>query len=279
MSGHIDPRRALWAFAFAATLVASACGGRAEPTAPTTAPVTQPKVDFQPKVEAPAKAEPQAKAEAPAKPAIQPRVNRLVMGIVPPATEGNAIRDLNVTTGWQLRPMYEYLLMIDASTGKPIPGRANEWILEPDGRSYRMKLRQGIQFHGGWGEFTAKDVVFTWQDVTHPEAQYGDAQVFRDMVKQIDVVNDYEVVFRLGDNAPFFLYWISQGQGGFEIRSQRHAEAIGNPTMQTAPLAGTGTYQFKERAQGQFIRYERVPFQHWRAMPDFPEFEFRFQRE
>ena len=76
--------------------------------------------------------------------------------------------------------------------------------------------------------------------------------------------------------------WSSSSEsesGFFEIRSKAHFDKTGEPTMETAPTAGTGPYQFKERAQSQFIRYERVPYQHWRATPDFPEFEFRFRAE
>ncbi|HEX3247180.1 MAG TPA: ABC transporter substrate-binding protein [Chloroflexota bacterium] len=280
-------RQRLLALLTAAGMLVAACnsggGVPPKPEAQPTAAISQPKVEFQPKADAPAKTEAQSKAEAPAQAppaAANPRVNRLVMGIVPPALETNAIRDLTPTIIWQLKPMYEYLLMMDGATGKLVPGLATEWSQEGDGKTYRMKLRKGVQFHDGMGEFTAQDVVFTWKDVTDPAAQYSDAQVFRDMIKDIQIVNDYEVVFTLDQNAPFFLYWVSQGQGGFEIRSKKHADQIGSvPPMDQRPLAGTGPYQFKERAQAQYIRFERVPWSHWRVNPDFPEFEYRFQRE
>ena len=224
---------------------------------------------------------PPAATGATAKPAatVAPRTDRLVMSITAPSPEGNSVRDLTPTIMWQVRPMYEYLIGIDPATGKLVPQLATEWTLEPNGMSYRFKLRRGVQFHDNFGEFTAKDVVFTWQNVTSPEAQYSDSAVYRAMITNIDVVNDYEVVFHLGQNAPFFLYWVSQGQSGFEIRSKASWDANGNPTMQGKPMAGTGPYQFKERQAGQFIRYERVPFQHWRVQPEFKEFEFRFQAE
>jgi peptide/nickel transport system substrate-binding protein len=275
----------------AGSILLAACSGGAAPAKPEatkteakpTVAVSQPKVEFQPKADA-AKTESQPKTEAAPQtappPAANPKTNRLVMGIVPPALETNAIRDLTPIIIWQLKPMYEYLLMVDGATGKLVPGLATEWTQENGGKAYRMKLRRGVQFHDNMGEFTAQDVVFTWKDVTDPAAQYSDAQVFRDMIKDIQIVNDYEVVFTLDQNAPFFLYWVSQGQGGFEIRSKKHADATGSvPPMDRRPLAGTGPYQFKERAQAQFIRFERVPWSHWRVNPDFPEFEYRFQRE
>lgn len=286
LRGRFNVGRCL-ALVAASSVLLAACGGGATPAKPETkteakptAVVSQPKVEFQPKVEAQPKVADAPAAGAVPPPAANPKTNRLVMGIVPPALETNAIRDLTPTIIWQLKPMYEYLLMMDGATGKLVPGLATEWTQEGDGKTYRMKLRRGVQFHDGMGEFTAQDVVFTWKDVTDPAAQYSDAQVFRDMIKDIQVVNDYEVVVTLDQNAPFFLYWVSQGQGGFEIRSKKSADTYTPvPGMDKRPLSGTGPYQFKERAQGQFIRFERVPFSHWRVNPDFPEFEYRFQRE
>ncbi len=212
-----------------------------------------------------------------AKAPVTPKVNRLVMSMPVPAIETNAVRDLGPTTVWELRPMYEYLLHINSDTGKLEPGLATEWNVEPEGK-YRMKLRKDVPLHGDAGAFGAQDVVFTWKDVTDPKSLYPDAPVFRGMITEINPVSDNEVVFTVPENSAFFTYWVSQGQGGFEIRSAKQG-AAGQPTMQGKPLAGTGPYQFKERAQGQYVRYEKTAAKQWRQTPDFPEFEFRFQGE
>ena len=67
---------------------------------------------------------------------------------------------------------------------------------------------------------------------------------------------------------------ISEAENGFEIRSKASADAQGVPTLEGKPYAGTGAYQFKERAQGQYIRFERVPYQHWRAIRNFLSWRF-----
>src|SRR6266508_2990754 len=126
-----------------------------------------------------------------------PKVNRVVMSVIPPAEESNELRQLNQPQNWQLRPMYEHLMGMDAETGKLVPQLATEWKLEPDGQSYRFKLRRGVQFHNGQGEFTAKDVVFTWKDLIQQDSVHGEAPYFRNVIKDIEIVNDYEVVFHL----------------------------------------------------------------------------------
>ena len=214
-------------------------------------------------------------AEAP----VKPKIDRLVMGVAPPNEESNSPRFYGQPAAWQLRPMYEFLIGMDPQTGKPIPQLATEWKLEPDGKSYRFKLRQGVQFQDGMGEFTAKDVVFTWQHETLPETTQGETTYWKDLVQSVDIVNDYEVVFNLKRPDGVFLSAISEAQAGMEIRSKASYDKQGEPTMQGRPLAGTGPYQFKERSQGAFIRFERVPFKQWRVTPDFPEFEYRFQKE
>jgi len=274
MSGYksVLPMKYLGAMV-ASLLIVSACSPGASPPAQ--------KADA-PKAEAPKTEAPKTEAAKPAAPAAAtggPAVNRLVMSLVPPQRETNDIRVTGNTDLWAIRPMYEYLVGQDPVTGKFIPQLATEWKLEPDGKSLRFMLRKGVQFHGGNGEFTAKDVVFTWEDQKKEDTINGWLSFYQTVIKNVEVVNDYEVVIRMEREDNNLLNIISEAENGFEIRSKASSDAQGVPTLEGKPYAGTGAYQFKERAQGQYIRFERVPYQHWRAMPDFPELEIRFQRE
>lgn len=247
--------------------------------APAASPTPQPAA----KATAPAApttaSQPAAEKPAAEKPAATPKTQRLIMSVLPLRDDTNDVRNVNQPEVWSLRPMYEYLVGMDPHTGKLIPQLATEWKLEPDGASYRFTLRKGILFHKGYGDFSAKDVVFSWQNLTQADSTHGEAVYWRTTVKDIEVVNDSEVVFRLAGPDAGFLRALSEAEGGMEMRSKAQFDAKGPPTMETEPYAGTGPYQFKERALGQFLRYERVPYKHWRSTPDFPDFEFRFQRE
>ncbi|HEX3245636.1 MAG TPA: ABC transporter substrate-binding protein [Chloroflexota bacterium] len=256
----------------ASLLVVAACA----PASPPAQKAEAPKAEA-PKAEAPRAEAPKTEAANPA--AGGPAVNRLVMSLVPPQRETNDIRVTGNTDLWAIRPMYEYLVGQDPETGKFIPQLATEWKLEPDGKSLRFFLRKGVQFHNGFGEFTAKDVVFTWEDQKKDDTINGWLSFYQTVMQNVEVVNDYEVVIRMGREDNNLLNIISEAENGFEIRSKASADAQGVPTLEGKPYAGTGPYQYKERAQGQYIRFERVPYQHWRGMPDFPELEMRFQRE
>jgi ABC-type transport system substrate-binding protein len=263
-----------------AAMVTIACAPAAQPAKPasTSAPAAPTS-----KPAAAATTAPAAKAEAPAAPLsaqpVKPKVDRLVMAVQAPGRESNDLRHHGMPDVWELRPMYEYLVGVDPQTGKLIPQLATEWEVNPNGPSVRFKLRKGVQFHDGMGEFTAKDVVFSREQLILPDSLHGQKAYYEEVTKQIEIVNDYEVIFHLSRPDANFIRAHSENEGGFEIRSQASFEKNGAPTMQTKPLAGTGPYQYKDRQQSQYIRFERVPYQHWRVMPDFPEFEFRFTKE
>jgi peptide/nickel transport system substrate-binding protein len=211
---------------------------------------------------------------------VQPKVNRLVVAIPPLGFElNNPSRGLTGASAVQARPMYETLLTINPATDKSEPQLASEWRLEPDGRSYRFKLRQGIPFHDKWGEMTAKDVAFTIADLSSIESTDGNSADFREGIESVETINDHEVVLHFKRPDGKLASNIFTGVVGLSIHSKAQIEATGNPSLLQRAVPGTGPYQYQERAQAAFIRFERVPYQHWRVQPDFPELELRFVSE
>src|SRR3989442_7762597 len=114
-----------------------------------------------------------AGAEAQSQPAAgKAKVDRLVMGLIEkyrdyirPWINGSADHMI------QHDPAFEWLFEVDPESGKYNPWLAESSELAQDGRSWRIKLRKGVQFHHGYGEFTAKDVVHNhalWCDEKYP---------------------------------------------------------------------------------------------------------------
>jgi peptide/nickel transport system substrate-binding protein len=149
--------------------------------------------------------------------------------------------------------------------------------VEPDGISTRFKLRKGVQFHDGWGEFTAADVVFTHGQIIRDDSLHSISRRYK--LATIEVINDHEIVFKLSRANAEALKQISEQVGGLEIESAANFASTGLPDLTTSPLAGTGAYQFMERIQGQKLVFEAVPYTHWRYTPDFPELEYRWMGE
>jgi len=237
--------------------------------APTQAPV----------VVAAAPAPTQAPA-APAPAAAEPAVNRMIFATNTPTNEHSDQRMFCCFDALQLRPMYENLLGV-AANGEFTPGLATEWSLEPDGQSMRVKLRKGVQFHNGNGEFTADDLINFYDEfITFDKAHVFSRIFWKLHTESIEKVSDNEVIFRMKRANAFLLLGMSDRWNQIPIVSKKAWTANGPPTDATVdPLAGTGPYQFLERKQGQYIRFERTPGEHWRITPDFPELEFRWINE
>ena len=100
------------------------------------------------------------------------KVDRLVMGLINPYRDYmrpwiNGTPDHNI----QHDPAFEWLFEVDVSSGGYNPWLAKSFEMAKDGRSWRIKLQKGVQFHHGYGEFTAKDVVHNhgvWCDPNYP---------------------------------------------------------------------------------------------------------------
>jgi ABC-type transport system substrate-binding protein len=205
-----------------------------------------------------------------------PKVDRLVFGIAITGETNNPQQDTSLIINQiQLRAMYEYLIGLDPNTGQFRPELATEWTIENEGTAIRFKLREGVKFHGGWGEFTSADVIFTFELNTAEDAITGNSGTLRRLIGSMEAVGDHEVVINLTTPDAEFLSIISEITVGGEIASKAHGESLGvRASLETVPLAGTGPYEFFERVQGERIVFKRFD-DYWGEPGDFAELEWR----
>jgi len=177
---------------------------------------------------------------------------------------------------WFYATTHESLIGADPLTGEHTPRLATSWTIEPDGRSVRFKLREGVQFHGDNGEFTAKDLVRTKEEHTAEDAQHSHRTQYRAI--DIEVVSDYEVVYRISKTNPEILNNTSSWNliSGEPFSAVSMEKLGGNPDEARQPPAGTGPYQFVDATHSSFFKVERVPYDHWRYNPDWEGIEFRW---
>ena len=62
------------------------------------------------------------------------------------------------------------------------PNLAESWERSADDMTYTFNLREGVQFHDGWGEMTAEDVKFSYELVMDPESLNAQASYFKNLV-------------------------------------------------------------------------------------------------
>lgn len=205
------------------------------------------------------------------------KIERVVFGVNVLDREYSVMRHGSQTQSIQYRPEYEHLVALDPITGQTIPELATEWALEPDGLSFRFQLRKGVQFHWGWGEFTARDVVHTHDQLALPDSEHAQAFSWARDVTAVETVNDYAVIFRLSTPDANFLSKLGEQQSMMPIQSKAHFDAEGEPSApESLYIAGTGPYQIQTRTIASYIRFERPEGAHWRITPDFQEFEYKF---
>jgi len=196
------------------------------------------------------------------------KVDRLVLGLI------EKYRDywrpwINGTPDHMIQhdPVFEWLVEV-APDGTYKPWLADSWDLAPDGRSWRVKLHKGVQFHHGYGEFTAKDVVHShalWCDDNYPGRKDPTTVGYKNgicTVNRIEVVNDYEVVMHCKVVCLEWPFYYSSAST-VVIFSKAQWDKEGEMALETRP-AGTGPYIFKERAPDRYVLFERAPTPHWK---------------
>lgn len=174
------------------------------------------------------------------------------------------------------RHAMDFLIGINRFTGAFEPQLATEWTMAPDGMSWNFKLRPGIQFHDGWGEFTSQDVVHSTWTITQPTSIQSDNRAWRTLVDSGDaiqshfnVADDHDITFLINNPTVDFDSQVSYMRE-LVMQSKDFWDAEGlDGYIRT--IVGTGPYELRERNPTQgFVLYERVE-NHWRHTPDFPE--------
>jgi peptide/nickel transport system substrate-binding protein len=149
---------ALLSFLVLASMVLSACGGAAAPTAAATqAPAS---------TEAPAvtEAPTSAATEAPATSGLKSKdpTTYVEATIGEPETLDPAL-NYETAGGEIIQNVYETLIYYDGiATDKFVPQLAESWELSDDGTVWTFKIRSGVKFHDG-ADMTPSDVAYSFQ--------------------------------------------------------------------------------------------------------------------
>ena len=176
----------------------------------------------------------------------------------------------------QYDPFLETLVEVDPKTAEYTPRLATKWTISPDYREWTFYLRKGVQFHFGYGEFTAKDVVHAHSLMMRKDTTATLAPFWR-TVEEVKAIDDHTVRFRFkGPTMPTSLYAFSRA-GDLRMTSKAQWDKEGIEGLDKRP-AGTGSYQYAGRQSGLNITFTRAA-KHWGDNPAFPELEFRIARE
>jgi ABC-type transport system substrate-binding protein len=181
--------------------------------------------------------------------------------------------------------MYENLLGVDRDTLAYTPMLAESWEVAPDLQAVTFKLREGVQWHKDHGEFTSQDLITTYEAMvsehsitTYKEEYWSRVMDPANPTGNFDVVGDHEITFKYSSPQLDWDLFVSR-MIDFTILSKAHIDKEGIVEGPRDNPIGTGPYQLKEHKLGESYIFERVPYEHWRVTPDFPELEYRFTPE
>ena len=272
----LNPKLLILASALFVLTLAIACGA----SAPETAEVAPAAAVVDPAAAEPAAAEvaPTAMPEAAMeKEMAEPTVVRYVESQGEIQVETNQHCGGNRPIISQFLPYVEFLVEADPVTAEIVPWLAESWETTADARSWTFHLREGVQFHHGYGELTAKDFA----NIAIAKGDEGCASSTTSFWKEMDsaeVVDDHTIIFHMKNPSLPMLSVASNLPTGLELISfsKDQLDEVGYENFDDVKPASTSYYQYEERKLGESVVYERVPYEHWRFQAPFEEMEIRW---
>jgi peptide/nickel transport system substrate-binding protein len=152
--------------------------------------------------------------------------------------------------------------------GAATPCLAESWSLSPDGLVYTFVLRSGVKFHNG-DLMTAEDVKFSFE-----RYRGANAQLLKDKVKEIRVVDPRRIQFRLKEPwADFITFYGTTATSAGWVVPKKYVEKVGEDGFKKAPI-GAGPYRVVSVAPGIEIVLEAFEG-YWRTVPHVKRLVFK----
>ena len=153
---------------------------------------------------------------------------------------------------------------------------AESWSISDDFLTWTFKLNKGVQFHKGYGEMTAEDVVYSMREFRtskHPRA--GQLETFWEARAGSETPDDYTVVVNTGEPVVELIgvgWHMTPGGGSTYIVSKKQSDEMGVDAAKE-DIAATGPWEIVEHRTGEFWKMRAVE-DHWRQTPAFSELIF-----
>ncbi len=157
------------------------------------------------------------------------------------------------------------------------PWVAESWTLnldDMDNMYVDWKIREGIQYHQGWGELTAEDVVYTYNagnPAITPEAVHDTLP--SPMIGKLELLSKYVARMYLNSFSANTILSISDLGEGVPIMSSRVQAEKGTDWMRQNIIL-SGPFEVPEWTQQKGIYLEaRSDGEHWKQMPSIERFD------
>ena len=148
-----------------------------------------------------------------------------------------------------------------------VPLLAQSWTVADDASKVSIKLKEGVQFHKGWGELTAEDVVWFLNDnnaATNPDSKYTQAGDLASCFGEATQVDKYTLEIKFTTFNPLWAANILSEQDNWFISKKAYDEKGEDWTRDN--LIGTGPFEVTEWSLDDFLFMTAVK-NHWDRPP------------
>ena len=165
----------------------------------------------------------------------------------------------------------------------PGPMLAKSWEVSDDFLTWTWKFQEDVQFHKGYGEMTAEDVLYSYVQwnagALHARSgimgEYfgGEDGTFGGRENaSVEIVDDHTMLVNTGEPwvpAQVFEFMRNGGGSSSWVVSKKQSEDIGIEEA-SKDIAATGPWEIQEHASGEYWKMSAVE-DHWRQTPSFAE--------
>ena len=147
---------------------------------------------------------------------------------------------------------------------------AESWTTNATATEWTFKLRQGVQCHHNYGEFTSADAVYSIKRAaTKATSSFANDYAAIDDVTAPD---KYTVVIKLKSPIPGFLGYVANYHGGNQV-CMKAAEEL-KDGFSRKPV-GTGPFEFADYQAQQFVKL-KAHDKYFRGKPALDEIVYRY---
>jgi len=150
------------------------------------------------------------------------------------------------------------------------PDLAESWEVDPTSTQWTFHIRQGVQCHWGYGEFTAEDAAYSLKRAAN-KATSSYSNDFAG-IASAEAADKYTLKVALKNPVAGFLGYVANINGGNMV-CKKAAEEMGDG-FSKKPI-GTGPFMFAEYQPQQFVRLTANK-QYFRGAPKLDEIMYRY---
>ena len=150
------------------------------------------------------------------------------------------------------------------SSGSMITG----WTIAPDSRSIIFTLRKGVQFHKGWGEVTAEDVVWSFNNALQVGNLNSRSGFLGEYHGSWEVIDSHTAKMNVRENATLNPRWLIEMSNTWRntltVSSKKVYDDLGEEEANVT-LVSTGPFEATEWLTDDRILARALP-EHYRAV-------------